>query len=605
MVTGKSAHWRKLDNAAKIFPATTDKKDTRVFRFYCVLKEMIVQESLQHALDLTMEKYPTFLSVLRKGFFWYYFEKSTLKPIVREERRLPCSTIYVEDKKKLLFKVTYYKNRVNFEVFHALTDGTGATQFLKELVKQYLLEIHGGQGLPDISLVEDTITKQDQAADSFSKYYSKDAPKISKNKLKSYQIKGQGTEYGELQITEVITSVKEVLEKARSYEVSITVFLTSVYLCAIQEEMSIRQKKKPIILMVPVNLRKFFPSESMLNFFGWIEVGYEFQDGENTFEDILQNIKREFEKELTKERIAARMNKLMALEQNPVLRAAPLGLKNIGMKLGTRFASKDITAVYSNMSVVSMPKEYCEYIEYFGVFTSTPKMELCMCSFQDELVLGFTSRKESTNIERNFLRILQEMQLHGKIQEPSFPSQDRPAYLGARFFQWFSFLCIVGAVIATMVNIMVTPHNDWAIFVIGGILSMWLALAIGFVKRYNLLKNAMWQLGVVTAGSIVWDVMTGWNRWSVDYVVPGVSVTILMSIVIISKVQKMGISDYMIYYVMSAAFGLIPGVLLLTGVVKIIYPSVICAGLCFLFLAALFIFRGKDFVKEMHKNLHV
>lgn len=26
----KGSHWRKLDNAAKIFPATSNKKDTRV-----------------------------------------------------------------------------------------------------------------------------------------------------------------------------------------------------------------------------------------------------------------------------------------------------------------------------------------------------------------------------------------------------------------------------------------------------------------------------------------------------------------------------------------------------------------------------------------------
>ena len=35
------AQWRKLDNAALAFPAVTGKNDTRVFRFYCELKEEI------------------------------------------------------------------------------------------------------------------------------------------------------------------------------------------------------------------------------------------------------------------------------------------------------------------------------------------------------------------------------------------------------------------------------------------------------------------------------------------------------------------------------------------------------------------------------------
>ena len=40
-------HWRRLDNAAKLFPAASSKRDTRVFRFYCELKEDIQQEILQ------------------------------------------------------------------------------------------------------------------------------------------------------------------------------------------------------------------------------------------------------------------------------------------------------------------------------------------------------------------------------------------------------------------------------------------------------------------------------------------------------------------------------------------------------------------------------
>ena len=55
-----SSRWRKLDNAAQAFPAATGKKDTRVFRFYCQLKEDIQADLLQKALEQTMEHYPVF-----------------------------------------------------------------------------------------------------------------------------------------------------------------------------------------------------------------------------------------------------------------------------------------------------------------------------------------------------------------------------------------------------------------------------------------------------------------------------------------------------------------------------------------------------------------
>ena len=123
METGYSK-WRKLDNAALAFPLVTDKNDTRVFRFYCQLKEEVNSEILQQSLDQTMEKYPLFQAVLRKGLFWFYLERRDIHAIVKKEKRPPCSSLYIPDQKTLLFQVSYYKNRINFEVYHALTDGT-------------------------------------------------------------------------------------------------------------------------------------------------------------------------------------------------------------------------------------------------------------------------------------------------------------------------------------------------------------------------------------------------------------------------------------------------------------------------------------------------
>ena len=72
MFQQKRAYWRNLDNAAKLFSAASSPKDTRVFRFYCILKEEVEKVLLQRALDQTIEKYPVFLSVMRKGLFWHY-----------------------------------------------------------------------------------------------------------------------------------------------------------------------------------------------------------------------------------------------------------------------------------------------------------------------------------------------------------------------------------------------------------------------------------------------------------------------------------------------------------------------------------------------------
>ena len=605
MFEQKRAYWRSLDNAAKLFSAASSPKDTRVFRFYCELKEEVKEEILQEALNQTIQKYPVFLSVMRKGLFWHYLEKSELRPVVREEYKEPCSSLYVRDKKTLLFEVTYYEKRINFEVFHALTDGTGATEFLRELVKNYLYLIHE-EDLEPVELSNQYLTVKDQEDDSFSRYYDPDFTRKKKKKIRAVQIKKGGKGYEELQINEASMSVKELLGIAREKKVSMSVLLTAAFICAIHEEMSRMQEKKPVILMVPVNLRKIFPSDSMLNFFGYIEPGYQFGGGKDSFEDVLEAVKLYFQENLSKEHMAGRMNELIAIEKHKILKWAPLELKNRCIRAGAKMAEQEVTAVLSNMSVVKMPEDYAQYIEKFGVYTSTNRTELCICSFQDTLSLGFTSRYDSTNIQRNFYRILKELGASVKVAEPDFPEDARPNYEGKKVLQIFTFCCIAAIVISMMTDIIISPGVHWSVFVAAGCATMWLTMAVGYVKRFNLLKNAAWQLLIMSGICVLWDLGTGWRGWSVNIGIPDICLLIQVVMLIISGIRSLSPREYMIYYVMAAVYSMIlPLILLVTGVIHYKTPSVICIGCSFLLLIGLILFKRKEFKEEMHKKFHV
>ena len=605
MFEQKRSYWRSLDNAAKLFSAASSPKDTRVFRFYCELKEEVKEEILQEALNQTIQKYPVFLSVMRKGLFWHYLEKSELRPVVREEYKEPCSSLYVRDKKTLLFEVTYYEKRINFEVFHALTDGTGATEFLRELVKNYLYLIHE-EDLEPVELSNQYLTVKDQEDDSFSRYYDPDFPRKKKKKIRAVQIKKGGKGYEELQINEASMSVKELLGIAREKKVSMSVLLTAAFICAIHEEMSRMQEKKPVILMVPVNLRKIFPSDSMLNFFGYIEPGYQFGGGKDSFEDVLEAVKLYFQENLSKEHMAGRMNELIAIEKHKILKWAPLELKNRCIRAGAKMAEQEVTAVLSNMSVVKMPEDYAQYIEKFGVYTSTNRTELCICSFQDTLSLGFTSRYDSTNIQRNFYRILKELGASVKVAEPDFPEDARPNYEGKKVLQIFTFCCIAAIVISMMTDIIISPGVHWSVFVAAGCATMWLTMAVGYVKRFNLLKNAAWQLLIMSGICVLWDLGTGWRGWSVNIGIPDICLLIQVVMLIISRIRSLSPREYMIYYVMAAVYSMIlPLILLVTGVIHYRTPSVICIGCSFLLLIGLILFKRKEFKEEMHKKFHV
>ncbi len=598
------SQWRKLDNAALAFPAVTGKKDTRVFRFYCQLKEEVDGERLQEALDKTMEKYQVFQAVLRKGVFWFYLEHREMRAMVKEETQPPCSRIYIPDKKSLLFEVSYYKDRINFEVFHALTDGTGAMHFLQELVKNYLQIVHREAGLPE--LFEDgKVTEKDLEEDSFSQYYNSDAPRIREKKEKAFQFKGEKHEQQDMEIAEISLPVKETLAKARSYGVSVTVLVAAMLLCAIHEEIPRNQQKKPLGLMIPVNLRNYFPSRSMANFFGWIEVRYHFQQN-TSFTDVLKEVKAQFEAELSKERIGRRMSELVRLEKNPLLRMVPLEAKTLALQAGTALGGRGITAVYSNVGVIRMPKEYETYIRRFGLFASTDGLQLCSCSYGNEMVLGLTAKIPGDSIRRNLLSLLEREEIPCRLEENTFPGQRENNRNAVRkFFETFTFICVAIAVVCGMVNYMLNDHLSWSLFVGAGCFCTWLVVTVAYGKRRNILKNLMWQLLIITVAGLLWDCFTGWRGWSVDYLLPLASLVVLCSMLVITKVKKLEKSEYLFYLIEAGLFGWIPSILLFAGAVQVTYPSVLCGGISFLVIVGLFIFQRKEFIKEFHKKLRM
>ena len=601
------SNWRKLDNAALAFPLVTGENDTRVFRFYCQLKEEVDSDILQQALGRTMEKYPLFQAVLRKGLFWFYLEHSHIRALVKPETEPPCSRLYIPDKKSLLFQVSYYKERINFEVFHALTDGTGAMHFLQELVQNYLILAHPKENFPEIGRDKKT-GRGNIEEDSFSQYYSSDIPKNREKKKAAVKLKGEKLVHSDMHISEVVLSVKEVHQKARSYGVSITVLLTAVMLCSIREEIPKNQQKRPVTLMIPVNLRNYFPSQSMTNFFGWIEVGYTFSDT-TTFEEVLTDVKRQFEQELEKDKIAMHMNDYVRIEKNIFVRAVPLEIKKYFLMIGANLGSRSITAVYSNIGIIRLPEEYREYIRHFGIFASTNSLQMCSCSYGDEMVLGFTSKIPDDSIQRNFRRMLSEEEIPHRELKNDFPGCGEQQRLerkeNQRIVQTFSFLCLAVAVICGMINIMTAGTLNWSWFAGAGCVCAWLVVMAAYSKRRNILKNEIWQLLLISVIAILWDRFTGWRGWSVDFILPFGVLSVQFSVPVIARVNRLKREEYLFYLVQACIAGLIPMILAWTGVVKFVYPSVICAGISILTLAALFIFCKKDTLREFHKKLRM
>ncbi len=409
------ANWYKLDNAAKIVPSTAKGANTRVFRITCQLKEEVDEETLQQALDEIIEDYPIFNCILRRGIFWYYLEDSNLREIVKEEYAPACMPIYFPGRKNLLYRVNYYNNRINLEMFHVLADGTGAFMFFKNLVTRYLQIRHGINA--DIKPIDD-FSIEEKNVDAFTDFYSKQKGLKQLKEMsavKAYQISGEIDDNLLPHLVEGTVSAKKFLDFAHQYNTTVGVLCVAVYIKAVIQGMNRRQMKKHVVISVPVNLRQFFKSGTSRNFFGVINIDYDPAEYKGDLSDIIAKVDKDFKEKLSPDNIEKTMNSYSALEHNFGIKMIPLPIKDIGIGFFDRAAKKGVTSSMSNLGQIKMPEEVADYIEGFSAFMTAASQQICVCSYKDRLSFGEVSPYKTHKSMLNFFRCLTEMGIEVEV----------------------------------------------------------------------------------------------------------------------------------------------------------------------------------------------
>ncbi len=411
--------WTPMDNVSKIFPSTSNNKDTKVFRFSCELYEEVNPKFLQEALDITIKSFPLYKSVLRKGLFWYYFENGGIEPKVGLEETPLCAPLYINDSKNLLFRVIYYNNRINVETFHALSDGAGAVLFLENLVYHYITIVYKNElanNYPKLNFKSSISEKMDN---SFEKYYNKNNNYNkglgSEKNIKSHTIKGTRNMENRTKLIEGSMKVNPLLDLSRKHNTTLTIFLTALLIDSIFKEMTTKNKKYPIVLAVPINLRQFFPSFTARNFFSTMNITYDYKKDGEDFQEIIQIVKDSFEYNLNTEQVNLHLNKFMSIEKNPFARPIPLPIKNIALKIADKLNDRKITSSISNVGRVSIPSEFKKYIKQVSVCVSARRPLITFCSYEDTIVISFTSPFTETDIQRRFFKSLSDQGMEIEI----------------------------------------------------------------------------------------------------------------------------------------------------------------------------------------------
>ena len=412
----KDLSWRRLDNSAKIFPISAGKKYSTVFRFSVVLNEKIEKEKLKQAVNMALDVYKPFKVRMKTGFFWYYFEENPKEPIIEEEKEYPCQYINPRENNNYLFKVTYFENKINIDIFHSLTDGGNGIIFFREIVYNYLELNH-----KDELKCERTSRKIEfNTEDSYIKNYNKKA-KLNASSKKAYNLKGKKIPLSAVSSIHEIIDLEALKKESKLYEATITQYLTAVLIYSIYEENYKRHNgKKPIKVCIPVNLKKYFQSKTLSNFFSYITVEAYMGEGKlNTFEQILEFVKKDFKAKLTEEEIIKTMSANVKIGNNPFIKAVPIHLKKLLVRIGYIEIRKYTSITFSNIGRVGIIGKYQDYIKYFLMLIapeSIEKIKCSSCSFENKMVFTFTSILDDNKIQKRFHEFLINKGIQAEIE---------------------------------------------------------------------------------------------------------------------------------------------------------------------------------------------
>lgn len=410
MSKNSETNWDKLDNTALLFPVISSENMTNVYRIAAVMKEDVDRAILQEALNRILPQFPVFRMRMRAGMFWYYFEENRKSaPQVRVENSFPGAYINKSRNNQYMFRVTCYQNRINLEVFHALTDGFGGTVFLKELVYQYIrlrypeaMEGESNRLSPDVFL---------DSEDSYLRNYKKPGKERKKySQDKGVQIKGKELPADELGIIHGYVKVAELKAAAKRYHVTINTFLVSVYVYAIYKEyLRGNSSEEPISCVVPVNLRPYYDSHTMKNYFVMLNAAFQPEDREYTLEDVVKIIDADLKSKITKENLDEIVSYNVSNETNMINRWVPLFIKNFVMKRIYEASVHSNTTTLTNIGNVELREKYRDYVQGFYCLLSMSlgmSIKIGVVSYNGIMTITFSSSLEDTGIQKRFFQIL-------------------------------------------------------------------------------------------------------------------------------------------------------------------------------------------------------
>lgn len=419
----KGFHWFKLDNAAKIYPASHNRYWSNLYRLSATLYEEVDLKVLEQAIKNTIPRFPSIAARLSEGLFWYYLRPVETPPPILAEYSYPLAYMSKKELKTCAFRVIVYKNRIALEIFHSLTDGTGGLIFLKSLIAEYLELKHNIEIPCELGVLSrKERPKHYETEDSFLK---NSAPiKETRKDTDAWRIDGTPEEDGFLNVTNFQISSDVIRKMAKERNVSVNTFLASVLLIAILNlELDLvhnPKKYEPVKVLIPINLRPIFDSKTLRNFALYTIPELDPRLGEYTLDEVCKIVHHKVGMYATKKNMSKMIETNVADERMLVLRIVPLFIKNIVMKMVfNSVGEKKSCLSFSNLGEIKVPEVMGKHISRIDFILGPQAQAPYNCSaytYNGTLNVTFSRDIKESLLETYFYRELRKLGVEVTVQ---------------------------------------------------------------------------------------------------------------------------------------------------------------------------------------------
>jgi len=393
----------------------------------------VVLSRLQAALAKGSQKFPGFFVVLKLGFFWSYIEEDTWESALRSESSWPCMASQKGSARRSLLRVIPWVNRIAFEFSHTLTDGVGAWIFIQGIIGEYLgfsvgaADDHKGQETAPGSNAAQAFDPE-AWENGFRRYGDQRLP-FSEPGTRAFRPTSPLLPVGHYRLITGLAPTQTLLQAAKKLDLKLGEFLVAVLLAALQKialsgrpgtgmdssaassaKFTARSNPRVLRVLVPVDLRKFFPSKTMRNFFAYVAPEIDLGLGHRSLEEIAHEVRWQMRGSLVPWKLKAHFSQHVKKEANLGLRIIPGFIKRFFLVLGFPLAGENkFSASLSNLGKAdwgTLDPGLIRRVLFAPPPSPWTKTNCSVVSSGDETAITFGSTARTRDLEREFFRLL-------------------------------------------------------------------------------------------------------------------------------------------------------------------------------------------------------